>query len=56
MAGTLIYAASEWSGNGASGDYAHGQSAALALARNNPSLAIFSASNHEYFAENNPPQ
>ena len=42
--------------NGGTQDYAYGQAAAQDLANSDPDKAVFSANNHEYFAENNPPQ
>jgi peptidyl-Lys metalloendopeptidase len=42
--------------NGATQDYAYGQSSAKSLAKSNPSEAVMNADNHEYFAENNPTQ
>ncbi|PIL33830.1 hypothetical protein GSI_03536 [Ganoderma sinense ZZ0214-1] len=55
-AGTLVHEASHFTVNGGTKDYAYGQSAAKALAVNDPDKAVFNADSHEYFAENTPAQ
>ena len=54
-AGTLIYAASHFIGDGAAKDYAYGQTKCKSLATSNQIEAILNADSHRYFAENNPP-
>jgi peptidyl-Lys metalloendopeptidase len=53
-AGTLIHEMSHFTVVAGTDDYAYGQTAAAALAINNPSQALNNADSHEYFAENTP--
>jgi peptidyl-Lys metalloendopeptidase len=55
-AGTLIHELSHFNVLGGTDDFVYGQTKARALAKNNPNRAVMNADNHEYFAENNPPQ
>lgn len=55
-AGTLIHEMSHFDVVAGTDDYVYGQSGAKNLALTNPDQAILNADNHEYFAENNPPQ
>ncbi|KDQ21772.1 hypothetical protein BOTBODRAFT_183025, partial [Botryobasidium botryosum FD-172 SS1] len=52
--GTLVHECSHFTKNGATQDYAYGQSACQTLAQTDPGEAIMNADSHEYFAENNP--
>jgi peptidyl-Lys metalloendopeptidase len=54
-AGTLIHEVTHFTVVGGTDDYAYGQTAAKALAINNPAQAVMNADSHEYFSENNPP-
>lgn len=53
-AGTIIHELSHFNILGGTRDLAYGQSAARALAINNPGGAIRNADSHEYFSENTP--
>ena len=55
-AGTLIHEMSHFTVVAGTDDWAYGQTAAKALAINNPDRAINNADSHEYFAENTPAQ
>jgi peptidyl-Lys metalloendopeptidase len=50
-AGTLVHESSHFTVNGGTDDHAYGQTAAMQLARSNPSNAVDNADNYEYFAE-----
>jgi len=52
--GTLVHECSHFTKNGATEDYAYGQSLCQKLAQTSPERAIMNADSHEYFAENNP--
>lgn len=52
--GTLIHEATHFENAGHSFDIASGQKAAHELAERDPVLAVASANNYEYFAENEP--
>lgn len=54
QAGTLIQASSQFTANGGTVDYVHGQAGAESLAIGNAGQAILNADNYEYFAENSP--
>ena len=54
QAGTLIQASSQFTANGGTVDYVHGQAGAESLAIGNAGQAILNAENYEYFAENSP--
>jgi peptidyl-Lys metalloendopeptidase len=53
-AGTIVHELSHFDYNGATRDYAYGQSAAHSLAGSNPPRAVMNADSHEYYAENTP--
>ncbi len=53
-AGTIIHEISHFNTVAATRDIAVGSDPSLALAQNNPDLAIRNADSHEYFAENTP--
>jgi peptidyl-Lys metalloendopeptidase len=53
-AGTLVHEMSHFYAVASTDDWVYGQSAALNLAKTNPSKAIDNADNHEYFAEEQP--
>lgn len=55
-AGTLIHEMSHFTVVAGTNDWAYGQTAAKALAINNPDRAVDNADSHEYFAENTPAQ
>jgi len=55
-AGTLIHEMSHFNVVAGTNDWAYGQTAAKALAINNPDRAVDNADSHEYFAENTPAQ
>jgi len=55
-AGTLIHEMSHFNVVAGTDDVVYGQTGAMNLASNDPNLAITNADNHEYFAENTPPQ
>lgn len=55
-AGTLIHEMSHFNVVAGTFDYVYGQSGAQSLAMSDPDKATANADNHEYFAENNPPQ
>jgi len=55
-AGTLIHEMSHFTVVAATDDFVYGQAGAKNLAITDPDKAINNADNHEYFAENNPPQ
>ena len=55
-AGTLIHEMSHFYVVASTDDYVYGQSGAKNLAITNPDNAVMNADNHEYFAENNPPE
>ncbi|RKT56755.1 M35 family metallo-endopeptidase [Saccharothrix australiensis] len=50
-AGTVIHEMSHYNVNGGTQDYAYGQAACKALAKDKPAKAVMNADNHEYFAE-----
>jgi peptidyl-Lys metalloendopeptidase len=52
--GTIIHELSHFTAVAGTDDFAYGQTNAKALAKSNPSQALFNADNHEYFAENTP--
>lgn len=52
--GTLVHEMMHFNVIAGTDDWAYGQSAALSLARSNPTKALDNSDNHEYFAENNP--
>lgn len=52
--GTIIHETSHFTVVAATDDYAYGQTNAKALAKSDPSKALFNADNHEYFSENTP--
>jgi peptidyl-Lys metalloendopeptidase len=52
--GTLVHEMMHFNVIAATDDWAYGQSAALNLARTNPTRALNNSDNHEYFTENNP--
>lgn len=55
-AGTLIHEMSHFNVVAGTDDVVYGQAGAKNLASTDPNLAITNADNHEYFAENTPPQ
>ena len=55
-AGTLIHEMSHFNVVAGTDDVVYGQTGAKNLASTDPNLAITNADNHEYFAENTPPQ
>jgi peptidyl-Lys metalloendopeptidase len=55
-AGTIVHETSHFTVVAATNDFAYGQSAAKALAINDPNKAAGNADSHEYFAENTPNQ
>jgi peptidyl-Lys metalloendopeptidase len=55
-AGTLIHEMSHFDVVAGTDDVVYGQAGAMNLASTDPNLAITNADNHEYFAENTPPQ
>ena len=52
--GTLVHEMMHFNVIASTDDWAYGQSAALSLAKSNPTKALDNSDNHEYFAENNP--
>jgi len=55
-AGTLIHEMSHFNVVASTDDVVYGQTGARNLASSDPDLAVTNADNHEYFAENTPPQ
>ncbi len=55
-AGTIVHETSHFTVVAATNDFAYGQTAAKALAINDPNKAAGNADSHEYFAENTPSQ
>ncbi|MBN8488346.1 MAG: peptidase M35 [Burkholderiales bacterium] len=55
-AGTLVHEMSHFTVVAGTNDWAYGQTAAKALAIDNPDRAVDNADSHEYFAENTPAQ
>lgn len=55
QAGTLIHEMSHFTAVAGTDDWAYGQTAARALADEDPIKALNNADSHEYFAENTPP-
>ncbi len=52
--GTLVHEMMHFNVIAGTDDWAYGQSAALSLAKSNPTKALDNSDNHEYFTENNP--
>ena len=52
--GTLVHEMMHFNVIAGTDDWAYGQSAALSLAKSNPTKALDNSDNHEYFTENTP--
>ncbi|PTT77484.1 peptidase M35, partial [Pelomonas sp. HMWF004] len=52
--GTLVHEMMHFNVIAGTDDWAYGQSAALSLAKSNPTRALDNSDSHEYFAENTP--